>query len=78
MLGHPKEPPIFTLVTLVTLVAKVKMATRITMVKMIGTSPRIRCGSNRDIKISHFLEPFHTSVSCTFTRHNFVNINIAY
>ena len=49
------------------------MASRITMVKMIGTSPRIRCGSSRDVKILHFLVSFHAT--CTFTRHNFVNMN---
>ena len=63
---------------MVTMVTKVKMATRITMVKMIGTSPRIRCGSSRDIKILHFLVSFHATVPCTFTRHNFVNMNIVH
>ena len=66
----------FTRDILVTMVTKVKMATRITMVKMIGTSPRIRCGSSRDVKILHFLVSFHAT--CTFTRHNFVNMNNAH
>ena len=45
---------------------------------MIGTSPRIRCGSSSHIKILHFLVPFHATVPCTFTRHNFVSMNIVH